>query len=239
MALVGSQSRWPRQQHASLWWLLWKWSGTIIIPSMIYCRNCSQPGSVFIPTDSPNLINGRNTSTQALGVCRIAAKPRITASPYLLHIPLFHFIYLSTEQNLPVCPVGFQRMKEEVCRPYQLPATTQFPLRCHLRPSDVNLCGDGSGKINSADTFKDYSKKSGIPQGRQMGVFIVQMWQLMIDCSDTVRVKTYSNRWAEKYCTSPGLGCLLNWVITWFSVFTVEYISLLIKMCWKAFMKQT
>lgn len=160
MALVGSQSRWPRQQHASLWWLLWKWSGTIIIPSMIYCRNCSQPGSVFIPTDSLNLINGRNTSTWALGVCRIVAKPRFTASPFLLHIPLFHFIYLSTEQNLPVCPVGFQRMKGEVWQPYQLPATTQFPLRCRLRPSDVNLYGDGSGKINSADTFKDYGKKS-------------------------------------------------------------------------------
>lgn len=86
-------------------------------------------------------------------------------------------------------------------------------------------------------------KKSGIPQGRQMGVFIVQMWQLLIDCCDTVRVKTDSNRWAEKYCTSPVLGCLLNWVVTWFrafSVFTVvACISLLIKMCWKAFMRQT
>lgn len=84
-----------------------------------------------------------------------------------------------------------------------------FPLRRHLRPSDVNLCSDGSGKINSADTFKVYGKKGGIPQGRQMGVFIVQMWQLMIDCALTHRVKTYSNRWAEKSVEAPCLTAFL------------------------------
>lgn len=184
MALVWSQSRWQRQQHAGLWWHLWKWSGTIIIvydllQFMITTWKC------FYPNWQPASDKWKKRAKLGAEVCLKAPNPDLPSSSFLLHIPQFNFVFISTEQNLPVCRVEFHLMKEEFWLHSQRPATKRFLLRRRLGPSNVNLRSDGSGKTNSADSFKDYDKKGGIPQGRQMGVFIVQMWQLMIDSALT------------------------------------------------------
>lgn len=130
--------------------------------------------------------------------------PDLQSSPFLLHIQQFNFIFIMTEQNLPVCRVGFHRMKEEVWLRYQRPATNRFPLRRRLRPSDVNLCSDGSGKTNSADTFKDSRQKRRDSSGTTDGC--IYRTDVAINdrlCSDTLRVKTYSNDERKNTIQSP------------------------------------
>lgn len=130
-------------------------------------------------------------------------------SPHRSCCTLPNFILYLYRQNKTVQSAewGFHSMKEEVWMRHQRPATNRSPLRRRLRPSDVNLCSAGSEKINSADTFKVYGRKRLDPSGTTDGR--ISSTDVAINdrvCSDTLRGKTYSNPWGEKYCSGPLLG---------------------------------
>lgn len=139
MALVWSQSRW--QRHDGLLWFLRKWSGTIIMPPVIYCSSPSEAASVFTLIWWRWTDEGEVRVEFGTEVCLMSQKQLHSRRHACCTLHDWN-LFIPTEKNLPVCWAGFDCMKAAVWLHDRHLATHHFPLRSCLRPSDVNFCDE-------------------------------------------------------------------------------------------------
>lgn len=181
MALVWSQSRW--QQQDGLLWFLWKWSGTIIMPPLIYCSSPSKAASIF-PPQTACIWWSRGTRRVWHWGLPYVTKAASQSSPCRVHITWLKFVY--TNRRKPSSMSSWIWLHESSSLTAW--SASYYPSFSFEELPKTKWCQFlwwRTLKINAANTFKDYSEKGGIPQGRQMAVFIVQMWQFVIDCAVT------------------------------------------------------
>lgn len=150
---------------------------------MIYCSSPSEAASVFT-LRQPASDEGEERIEFGTEVCLMLQKQlhsrrhaSCTLHDWNLYIPtekkpssMSSWIWLHESSSLTAWSAS--------CYP-------SFPFEELLKTKWCHFLWWRTLKINPADTFKDYSKKGGIPQGWQMAVFIVQMWQFVIDCAVT------------------------------------------------------